>query len=102
MSTTRVLRRSWQIVWRYRALWVLGMALALFAGNTIYMPSRQEQQQPQPSNVYIILPNHQTVGVPGQGLRIDLSAPGGARLTLADGTVEQTDPFLTDLIRQVR
>ncbi len=102
MSTTRVLRRSWQIVWRYRALWVLGMALALFAGNTIYMQSRQEQQQPQPTSVYIILPNHQTVGVPGQGLRIDLSAPGGARLTLPDGTVEQAGPLLTGLVQQVR
>jgi len=102
MSTTRVLRRSWQIVWQYRALWVLGMALALFAGNTIYMGSRPEQRPPQPNNVYVILPNHQTVGVPGQGLRIDLSAPGGARLTLPDGTDEQIDPLLADLVRQVR
>ncbi len=102
MSTTRVLQRSWQIVWRYRALWVLGMALALFAGNTIYIRSRQEQQPAQPTNLYVILPNHQTVGVPGQGLRIDLSAPAGARITLPDGTVEQTDPVLTDLVRQVR
>jgi len=102
MSTTRVLRRSWQIVWQYRALWVLGMALALFAGNTIYMGSRPEQRPPQPNNVYVILPDHQTVGVPGQGLRIDLSAPGGARLTLPDGTDEQIDPLLADLVRQVR
>ncbi len=102
MSTTRVLQRSWQILWRYRALWVLGMALALFAGNTIYMHLRQEQQRPQPANVYVILPNHETVGVPGQGLRIDLSAPGGAQLTLPDGSVEQTDPWLSDLVRQVR
>jgi hypothetical protein len=77
------------------------MALALFAGNTIYMRSREQPQQPQPNNVHIILPNHQTVGVPG-GVTIDLSAPQGGRIILRDGTVEQIDPFLADLFRQVR
>ncbi len=102
MSTTRVLQRSWQILWRYRALWVLGMALALFAGNTIYLGLRnQQQQQSQPNNVSIILPGGRTVYAPGDGLRIDLTAPGNPRVILTEGGVPQENEFLSHLARQI-
>jgi hypothetical protein len=102
MSTARVLRRSWQIMWRYRALWVLGMALALYAGNTIYMDSRHEQQQPQPNNIHIILPNHTTIQMPGEGATVDLSTPGNPRVILTEGGVQREDLFLSQVVRQIR
>ena len=33
MNHTKVLKRAWHIVWRYRALWVFGFILALTAGG---------------------------------------------------------------------
>ncbi len=103
MSTARVLQRSWQILWRYRALWVLGMALALFAGNTIYLGPRreQQQQQPLPNNVHLILPNHTTVHLPGEGATIDLTVPGNPRVILRGDGLPQEDEFLSQLARQI-
>lgn len=33
MDHMRVLKRAWQITWRYRALWIFGIVLALVAGG---------------------------------------------------------------------
>lgn len=33
MDHVRVLKRAWEILWRYRVLWVFGLILALTAGN---------------------------------------------------------------------
>jgi len=33
MNHTKVLKRAWHIIWRYRALWVFGFILALTAGG---------------------------------------------------------------------
>lgn len=33
MDHMRVLKRAWQITWRYRALWIFGIVLALIAGG---------------------------------------------------------------------
>ncbi len=102
MSTTAILQRSWRILWRYRALWVLGMALALFAGNTIYMGRPQRAEQSQPGNVQVVLPNDMTVRLPGEGLRIDLSAPGGNRLDIEPGGIGPEDAWLSNLVRQIQ
>ncbi len=103
MSTAKVLQRSWQILWRYRALWVLGMALALYAGNTIYMGPRHEQQeqQAQPNNVHVILPGGTTIRVPGEGATVDLTVPGNPRVILTEGGVPQENEFLSQLARQI-
>ena len=34
MDHMRVLKRSWEIVWRYRALWIFGIILALTTGGS--------------------------------------------------------------------
>ena len=47
MDPVKILKRSWHILWSYRALWVFGLILALAAGgasNRISNNSRYEQQ----------------------------------------------------------
>jgi hypothetical protein len=92
METRKVLRKSWQMVWQYRALWILAMVLALTTVNTIYLgPWHGDQNQPHNSRIKIT--NTVTVGLPGDGLLIDLTAPAGSRVVLRDAT-GRPFPFL--------
>ena len=34
LDITKILKRSWQILWNYRMLWVFGFILALTVGGT--------------------------------------------------------------------
>ena len=52
MDPVKILKRSWHILWSYRALWVFGLILALAAGGASSRISnnsnyRQDQGQPQ-------------------------------------------------------
>jgi hypothetical protein len=51
MDHVKVLKRSWEILWRYRVLWVFGVIVVLCAAGTSYNPSiprggGDEYQQP--------------------------------------------------------
>lgn len=102
MNTKKILQRSWQLVWQYRALWILGMVLALTAANTIYFGSRQNLQQNQPIKNQIKFTDTFILHWPGEGLIIDLTAPEGTRVIFTDGTTEQDSRFLTDLVQPMR
>jgi hypothetical protein len=95
MDTKEVLRKSWQMVWQYRALWILAMVLALTAANTIYLGPWQETQD-QPQNLKVILTDAITIRLPGDGLTIDLTAPAGSRVIFTDGSTWHDFPFLKD------
>jgi hypothetical protein len=77
------------------------MVLALTAANTLYLGSRQDTQ-PQPQNIQIKVMDNFTITLPGEGLTVDFSAPGGVRVFSPNGSVEREDRFLTDQIRQMR
>ena len=51
LDPVKILKRSWHILWSYRALWVFGLILALAAGGASSNGSnsnyRQDQGQPQ-------------------------------------------------------
>lgn len=51
LDPVKILKRSWHILWSYRALWVFGLILALAAGSASSNGSnsnyRQDQGQPQ-------------------------------------------------------
>jgi hypothetical protein len=99
MSTKLVLRKSWQIVWQYRALWLLAMVLAMTAANTIYLGFwRGTQNQPLniPLENKIKINQYSTIILPGEGLTIDLTAPKGGRVIFRDGTTLRDFRFLTD------
>ena len=83
MDTSKVLRKSWQTIWQYRTLWILAMVLALTAANTIYLGPWQDDQT-QPNNSRIRITHTVTLGLPGDGLSIDLTAPAGRRVVFTD------------------
>lgn len=93
MDAKIVLRKSWQIVWHYRALWILAMVLALTAANTIYIGPWQDNQN-QPHNSKIKITDSVTIGLPGDGLSIDLTALAGSRVVFTDAT-GRPFPFLS-------
>jgi hypothetical protein len=93
MDAKIVLRKSWQIVWHYRALWILAMVLALTAANTIYVGPWQDNQN-QPHNSKIKITDSVTIGLPGDGLSIDLTALAGNRVVFTDAT-GRPFPFLS-------
>ena len=51
LDPVKILKRSWHILWSYRALWVFGLILAMAAGSSSSNSSngnyRQDQGQPQ-------------------------------------------------------
>jgi len=73
MNHTKVLKRAWHIIWRYRALWVFGFILALTAGggggsnNWIQYSFRGEDFSP------------------GRGLRLERIPPNIGSILLAIG-----------------
>jgi hypothetical protein len=93
MDAKKVLRKSWWIVWHYRALWILAMILALTAANTIYVGPWQDNQN-QPHNSKIKITDSVTIGLPGDGLSIDLTALAGSRVVFTDAT-GRPFPFLS-------
>jgi|GEM_PF-422071 len=99
MDIKGILRKSWGMVWQYRALWILAMVLALTAANTIYLGSWQGTQN-QPLNIplenKIKINQYSTIILPGEGLTIDLTAPRGSRVIFTDGTTWRDFRFLTD------
>ncbi len=100
MNIRNILQRSWQLLWQYRAMWVLGMILALTASNTIFLGSRQNAQNPQPNNFKVKLTDTFTLNLPGDGIIIDLTQPGGNRLIITNGLTEGDKRYLETLVGQ--
>jgi hypothetical protein len=99
MSTTQIIQKSWQIIWRYRALWIFSMVLALTAANTIYLGPWQDKQN-VPLENKIKINKYSTIILPGEGLTIDFTTPGGPNVILTDGPTRRDFQSLTDLARQ--
>jgi hypothetical protein len=85
MNTNSILQKSWQMVWRYRALWLFGAILALLAANTIYLGPLPD---PEKDNQWTKLKinNYSTIRVPGADMTIDFTSPGGIRLLTPNET----------------
>jgi hypothetical protein len=68
MDHIQILKRAWAIAWRYRALWLVGLILAVttvsWEGTTVYS-WRDEWDDDQISTVDIHLPNRSIIRVPG-------------------------------------
>jgi hypothetical protein len=85
MNLSNILRKSWQILWHYRALWLFGTILALVGANTIYPISTRDWEN-NDQWAKIKLSDTTTIQVPGIDMTLDLTAPGGFRLITPDST----------------
>lgn len=100
MDYAKVLKRTWQLVWRYRALWIFGAILALTTVNGFYLGhdwNRDERQQ----GIAVKISDDHTIYLPGDGLTIDLTGPHGISLWFDDGGVQRELRELKDLFREV-
>jgi hypothetical protein len=84
----KVLKRSWEMVWRYRALWLFGAILALTTINGFYF-SLDPGWEFNGERIPIRLTETSIVYLPGADLTIDLTDPEGTILQLNDADLEE-------------
>ena len=76
MDTIQILKKAWGLVWRYRALWLFGVLLALTVSNSIWLGFPWNGQDLKAEN-QIILSNTSTIYFMGQGVTIDFRSTDG-------------------------
>ena len=92
MEYQSILKRSWDMVWRYRALWLFGAILALTTVNGVYGlldPGWEDNGERIP----ITLSERATVYIPGEGLGIDLTDPDWRELGISDADLRELRAF---------
>jgi hypothetical protein len=75
MDTIQILKKSWELLWRYRALWLFGFLLALTAGSSLWLGLIRDNENLAMHNRIILM--YTTIYFPGEGVTIDFRSPGG-------------------------
>jgi hypothetical protein len=101
MNTVKILKRAWQIVWTYRALWLFGAILALTTATAVY-PGPWRNQENANEWIKIKFTESFILKLPGEGLTIDLSTPERVSIWLDSGKspreVRDIEEFLNVVI----
>jgi len=97
MDTLQILRKSLNLVWRYRALWLFGAVLAL-VGAKMILPGPWTDWENNDQWTKVILSDTTTIQVPGVDMTIDLTAPGGVRFITPDYASWQEFRDLVELL----
>jgi hypothetical protein len=74
MATIQIFKKSVRLVWRYRALWLFGVLLALTVNSTLWLGFAWNNEGVVENRV--IITNTAIIKFPGQGLTIDFRQPG--------------------------
>ncbi len=85
MNLNTILRKAWQMLWHYRALWLFGAILSLVGASTVYLGPWFDWED-NDQWIRIKLSNTTTLQLPGADMTIDLTAPEGIRIITEDGT----------------
>src|SRR4030042_4770170 len=85
MNLETILKKAWQMLWNYRALWLFGAVLALVGASTIYPPTWPNWEN-NGQWIKIVFTDTTTIQVPGFDMTIDLTAPGGFRIITPEVT----------------
>jgi hypothetical protein len=76
MEYSKLFKRAWQTVWRYRALWLFGALLALTtSGGLLFLGNRHQSDEVR--GITVKVNEDTTIYLPGEGLTVDLTAAGG-------------------------
>jgi hypothetical protein len=92
VNVQKVLKQSWNIVWRHRALWLFGAILALTTVNGIYF-AFDPGWDTQGERIAVQLSDRSTIYLPGPDSRIDLTAPDGPIFHIDDADLEELQRF---------
>ena len=74
MDYQKVLKQSWELVWRYRALWLFGAILALTTANGFFFAANPDWDLSR-ERIAVKLGESSTIYIPGEGPDIDLTRP---------------------------
>jgi hypothetical protein len=79
MDHINILKRSGEILWRYRALWIFGIILALttFSWETALWSRQGESQIQDQEGITINIGDDFSIKLPGEGLVIDITEADG-------------------------
>lgn len=89
MNVQKVLKQSWNIVWRHRALWLFGAILALTTVNGIYLAFDPDWSDIKGEPVAIRITDTSTIYIPGADLTIDLTDPDGVFFHVDDPDLQE-------------
>jgi hypothetical protein len=82
MDITQTFKKSWGLLWRYRALWFFGFWLALTTSNALWLGYTLDRNDNLPADNRIIISENQTWYFQGEGLTIDLTGPSGPAIRI--------------------
>jgi hypothetical protein len=74
-----ILKKSWGMLWQYRALWLFGAVFALVSVNIFYPIAWLGEEENRPWT-RIQITETMNVKIPGFDVTIDLTAPEGVRI----------------------
>ena len=97
MEYTKILKRAFEMVWRYRALWLFGALLALTTVNGFFVGYDLDRDEFR-DDITVTLPNGSTIYLPGEGLTIDLSDPDGLSVQIDEREWHELRELFTDVI----
>jgi hypothetical protein len=97
MQYGKVLKRSWHMVWRYRALWIFGAILALTTVNGLYFGDNADWEE-TPERIAIKVSEDSIIYLPGEGLSIDLTDPDGLSIKVDEEELQELKALFTDVV----
>jgi len=97
MEYTKILKRAFEMVWRYRALWLFGALLALTTVNGFFVGYDWDREEFR-DDITVTLPSGSTIYLPGEGLTIDLSDPDDLSVWIDEQEWRELRELLTDVI----
>ncbi len=96
MQYSGVVKRSGELAWRYRALWFFGALLALTTA-TLFPLWMGRDHEGEVTRIPVRITRETTIYLPGEGLRIDLTQPGGFLVETGGGRWTSLGDLLRDI-----
>lgn len=103
MNHINILKRAWQILWGYKALWLFGVLLALTTTSwqSATWAQRDRSQIEEGAGVQLIVNDELTIWLPGEGLIVDLTNVGGLSVKFKSGEAWQEMEDLRELVGEI-
>ncbi len=103
MDHVNILKRAWQILWNYRALWIFGIILALttFSWQSAAWARGDGSRIPEGEGIWININEDLSIRLPGEGLAIDLTEDEGLSIKIKSGDAWKKIANIGELVEEV-
>lgn len=96
MSINTILKKAWDMLWQYRALWLFGAVFALVTVGTIFPFDWLARDEQEVEWTKIRVTEDSSIRVPGIDMTIDFTAPDGVRISTPYATSWHTFSEMAD------